>query len=93
MNIFGSTDALIGPIQLLVGAVFAIGALVFRKSIANDMMGVGFSIIGSIGTSCILFVATSAIFGGVQIPFVIGLIGWAGGGFGLAEYLGDGESG
>lgn len=91
VNIFGNKDALIGSVELLFGAIFVIGALIFRKSVANDMMDTGFSVIGASAAGVIGFILCSAVFDfSLKISVVIGLAAWAAGGFLLAEIIGDG---
>ena len=91
VNIFGNKDALIGSMELLFGALFVLGAFIFRKSVANDMMDRGFSVIGSSAASVLGFILCSAVFNlSLKYSVVIGLVAWTAAGFLLAEIIGDG---
>ena len=95
MNLFGNKNALIGSIELLIMGLYVLGAMIFRKSVANDMMNVGFSVIGASGLSCIAFVTFHAIFTewAIKFPVAIGLVGWIIGGLVFSEIIGDGWAG
>jgi len=92
MNIFGNTDALIGSIELLIMAVFVLGAFIFRKIVANEMLDREFSVIGSCFFGCAGYLISTFIIDMLKINVVIGLGLWAAGGFLLSGFLGDGES-
>lgn len=91
-NLFGNKDALIGSMELTFGALFVLGALIFRKSVANDSLGKGFSVIGSSLLSILSFLVVNNIWNNIKISFVVGLLFWLAGGFLLAEVIGDGEA-
>lgn len=93
VNIFGNKDALIGSLELAIGAAFVLGALIFRKSVANDMLDRGFSVIGASVGGILTFLILNNIFDNLKICIGIGLVAWAAGGFLLAEIIGDGEGG
>ena len=90
-NIFGNQDALIGSIDLAVGAIMVLGSLILRKQI-NDNMGRGFSIIGSSVCGILTYLLVSNIFNVMKISVGLGIVAWAAGGFLLADIIGDGES-
>jgi hypothetical protein len=91
VNFFGNKNALIGSLDLLFGAIYVLGAFIFRKSIANDQLDMGFSAIGASAASCIIFVVIKAATEvSLKVNFVIGLIAWVIGGFLLSEVIGDG---
>jgi len=91
MNLFG-TDALINHFTLLFAAAFALGGLVFRKSIANDMLDMRFSFIGCLVASMLTFIILDVMFDNLKILVVGGLLAWLAGGFGLGPVLWDGEA-
>ena len=90
-DIFGKTG-LIGGIELGIAAAFVLGALIFRKSVANDMLDRGFSIIGSCALGIIAFLIATNILDNLKISVGIGVFAWAVGGFLLAEFIQDGYS-
>lgn len=90
VNIFGNKDALIGSIDLLIGAVFVLGAFIFRKAIANDAMGQDFSVIGASAGGVLTFVIVNNIIDSIKYAFLIGLVAWLVAGFLLAPLIGDG---
>jgi hypothetical protein len=92
VNLFGNKDALIGSIELLVGAVFVLFSLVFRKSIANDSLGMDFSIIGSCVPSILGFIIFNNIFNSVKFPILIAVGLFVAGGFLVGDKLGDGQA-
>jgi len=91
MPLFG-TDALINHMTLIFAAVFALGGLIFRKTVANEMLDMKFSFIGCMVGSMIPFIILDAIFGNMKILVVGALLGWLSGGFGLGPFLWDGEA-
>ena len=92
VNFFGNTDALIGSIELFIGAIFVLGSLVFRKSVANDLMGYDFSIIGSNVPGILAFLIANSFIDNIKYPVMIGLVCFFLGGFSLAEIVGDGTA-
>lgn len=90
MNLFGNNNALIGSIDLIFGAVFVLGAFIFRKTVANDMMARGFSLLGSTIPGILAYLVASSFLSSLKYSVGIGLIFWAVGGFLLAEILNDG---
>jgi len=93
VNLFGNKDALIGSMELLFGAVFVLGAFIFRKSVANDMLDREFSVIGSSALGILTFLILDvAINLSLKFCVGLGLIAWAVGGFLLAPIIGDGEA-
>lgn len=94
VNLFGNKDALIGSLDLLFGAIYVLGAFIFRKSVANDMLDMGFSVIGASACSCLAFILVKSITDwSIKIPFAIGLGVWIAAGFLLANVIGDGWAG
>ena len=92
MNIFGNTDALIGSIDLLIGALFVLGAFIFRKSVANDSMDQSFSVIGASAAGMITFLIAKTLTLPIKYSVLIGIVAWGVGGFLLAPIIGDGEA-
>jgi hypothetical protein len=92
MPLFG-TDGLINHVTLIFGALYSLGALIFRKSVANDLLDFKFSVIGSIASSMLAFIITDSFFENIKILVVVSLIAFFAGGFGLGEILPDGEAG
>jgi hypothetical protein len=93
VNLFGNKDALIGSLDLLFGAIYVLGAFIFRKSVANDMLDMGFSVIGASACSCLAFILVKSITDwSIKIPFAIGLGVWIAAGLLLAPVIGDGWS-
>ena len=90
-ELFG-TEGLINHITLLISAAFVLGAMLFRKNVANDIMGFPFSVIGSSAGSILLFIVFDNMFNSIKIPLATGLIGFFAGGFLLASIIGDGET-
>lgn len=85
-NIFGNKDALIGSLDLAVGAIFVLGALVFRKSVANDLLEMDFSVIGSSVAGILCFIILKNILN-FKIAVGIGLVAWVAVGFLLPKVL------
>ncbi len=88
-DIFGK-NGIIGGVDLAIAAAFVLGALIFRKSVANDMLDKGFSVIGSCAAGITAFIITSNIFDSLKVSVGIGLFAWVAGGFLLAEIIQDG---
>lgn len=91
MNIFGNTDALIGSIDLAIGAVMVLGAFIARKAV-NDQMGQDFSVIGASACGVLSYLVVSNIFSSIKFSVGLGLAAWIAGGFLLAQFIGDGQS-
>ncbi len=89
--LFG-TDGIINHVTLIFGAIFALGGLIFRKSIANDLLDMQFSFIGSMIGSIPTFIIVDNVFGIFKLTVVGSLIGCMIGGFGLGPILWDGEA-
>lgn len=88
MNLFGTSGALIGPIQLIFGgASFLLGAIL-RKQL-NDWMNIKFSAFGSFGVGSLAFIIAGA-FMSLKFAILLGLAGFVAGGI-LLSFL-DGES-
>jgi len=91
MPLFG-TDAIINHMTMIFGAVFSLGGLIFRKSVANDILDMKFSFIGCVAGSMITFIILDLMFNNLKILVVGALIGWLAGGFGVGPFLWDGEA-
>lgn len=89
MNLFG-TDALINHFTLIFAAAFALGGLIFRKTVANDILDMKFSFIGCVAGSMIVFIILDLIFDNLKVLVVGSLIGWLVGGFLAGPFLWDG---
>jgi len=90
MNIFGNKDALIGSIELAIAAALDLGSLIFRKSVANDMLNMDFSVIGSSALGIIGFLVMTIIGLNTKIAVGVAIVAWALGGFLTADFIGDG---
>ena len=93
VNLFGNTDALIGSMDLLFGAIFVLGALIFRKSVANDSLDRSFSVIGSCVPAIIAYLVMSSFVDNIRYSFGVGILFWIAGGFLLGDIIGDGVAG
>lgn len=91
MPLFG-TDAIINHMTLIFGALFALGGLIFRKSVANDLLDMKFSFIGCMIGFCLSFIILDNTFHILKLTVVVSLICWIVGGFGLGPFLWDGEA-
>lgn len=91
MPLFG-TDGIINHLTMIFGAVYALGGLVFRKSVANDMLNMKFSFIGCLVGSMLLFIILDIFFDNLKVLVVSSLIGWLVGGFLTGPFMFDGES-
>lgn len=76
----------------LIPAFLVLGALLFRKNVANDLLGQPFSIIGSSVISLICYYLVYGLFHSFKWSLISGIIGLIIGGFVLAFFLPDGES-
>ena len=92
VDLFGSAG-IIGPITLLFGAIYALGGLIFRKSVANDMFDMPFSFIGCMSASMLAFILLDNLVGNMKITFIVSLVAWLAGGFALGPVMFDGEAG
>ena len=61
MVLFG-TDGMINHLTLIFGAVYALGGLIFRKSIANEILDQKFSFIGCMVGSIVTFIIFDNLF-------------------------------
>jgi len=75
---------------VLVGLFFA--TALFRKNIADEILGMDFSLIGGIGFGSIVFIAMLYITHSIKWSGITGLIFVVVGGFVGASFLPDGES-
>jgi len=91
MPLFG-TDGLVNHLTLIFVAVYALGGLVFRKSVANDLLDMKFSFIGCMIGSTLTFIILDILFENIKVLVVGSLIGWLIGGFLLGLFLWDGEA-
>lgn len=91
-DIFGSTG-IIGGIELIIVTVFVLGFFIFRKTVANDMLDRGFSIIGSTVCGVLSFLILTNVMDSLKAAIGIGLIVGLLGGFLLAEIIQDGQGG
>lgn len=67
-------------------------AAVFRKNIADGLLGIDFSLIGGSGAGAIVFVIMIYITHSIKWSGIAGLVGVIVGGFIGAKFLPDGES-
>jgi hypothetical protein len=91
MVLFG-TDGLINHVTLIFAAIFALGGLMFRKTIANDLLDMKFSFIGCMVGSMLSFIILDSIFANLKVIVVGSLIFWLLGGFLSGPFMFDGEA-
>jgi tellurite resistance protein TehA-like permease len=89
MSLFG-TEGLINHLTLIFGAVFALGGLIFRKSVANDLLDIKFSFIGCMVVSMLVFIIMDVLFDNLKVLVVVSLLGWLAGGYFGGLFLWDG---
>jgi len=66
-------------------------AAIFRRQIADGLLGVGFSLIGATILGEAAFIVSLYLFEGMKMPFIFGTIGVIVGGFIGTIWLEDGE--
>jgi len=76
----------------LVPACLVLGALLFRKNVANDMLDYPFSVIGSSVVGVLAYYIVYAIFHVFKYSLLSGVLGVLVGGFALGFILPDGET-
>ena len=76
--------------MIMIGLFFV--AAIFRKNIAEGILGMGFSLIGSIVIGVVVFVVMAYITHSMKWSGLIALIGVIAGGFIGSTFLPDGES-
>jgi len=91
MVLFG-TDGIINHITLIIAAIISLGAILFRKNVANDLLDMPFSIIGAIAVGSILTIIIQNMFDAFKWALLAGIVGCLVGGFIGGNFLGDGES-
>lgn len=91
MPLFG-TEGLINHLTMIFSAVFALGGLMFRKNIANDLLDIKFSFIGCMVGSMLVFIIMDVFFNNLKVLVVGSLIGWLVGGYFGGIFLWDGEA-
>jgi hypothetical protein len=92
MNLFGNQDALIGSVDLFIAAAFVLGSFIFRKSVANDMFGLSFSVIFSNVAGILAFIIMQNVFDVLKYSVGVGLICWLAAGFLLGDLINDGQA-
>jgi len=92
VELFG-TEAIINMWTLIFGALFALGAFIFRKVVANDLLGWKFSVAGAIAGGSITFIILDNLFHMIKLSIGLSIAGWLAGGFLLGPILWDGEAG
>lgn len=75
----------------ILGALLVMIAIMFRKNIANDLIGTAFSVIGGSIGGLVVYISILFAFGSLKWAFIIGLAGMLIGGFLSGNILGDGE--
>lgn len=91
MVLFG-TDGVINHVTLIFGACYALGGLIFRKTIANDLLGMPFSFIGCLTSSMVVFTILDNLFDSIKVSVGFSLAAFLIGGFLLGSILPDGEA-
>lgn len=92
MTVLFGTDGLINMLTLIFAAVFALGGLIFRKSVANDILDIRFSFIGCMVGSMLGFIITDILFDNLKILVVVSIVTWLVGGYFGGMFLWDGEA-
>jgi hypothetical protein len=91
-ELFGS-DGYVNMLTMIFGAVFALGGLMFRKVVANDMLDRPFSFIGCMALSVPIIIILDRLTDNLRMIVGFGLLAWLVGGFIGGLFLPDGESG
>lgn len=91
MELFG-TGGMVNHLTLIIGALFSLSGLIFRKSVANDILDMKFSFIGCVVGSMIPFIILDIFLENIKIIVGVSLVGWVIGGFLFGLFLPDGES-
>lgn len=89
---FGTSGFECSFVIYIIPAVFVLVALLFRKNVANDTLGMGFSVLGSTIPSLLAYYILFAFFHSFKWSLIAGLLLFFIGGFLLAELIGDGEA-
>jgi hypothetical protein len=89
---FGTTGFECSFAIYLLPAVLVLIAILFRKNVANDLLGWDFSLIGSGVIGVIGYFILYGIFHNIKLSFIGGLALLLIGGFFLAPILGDGSN-
>jgi len=90
MDLFG-TNGLINPLTLIFCGALFLGGSIFRKLVANEILGMGFSLIGGTALGSLLFILIDNIFN-LKFAVIGGLVGLMVGGFGGSFIMPDSES-
>ena len=76
----------------ILPALFVFLGLIFRRSVANDLLDWRFSVIGSSAAAILGHFISYGLFNNLKISLVTGIVLFFIGGFGLGEILPDGEA-
>ena len=76
----------------LIPAFFIMGAILFRKNIANDVLDMPFSIIGAGAGALIPYYVVYGLFHSFKFSLAAGIVGLLVGGFLAGHFLPDGEA-
>ena len=89
---FGTSGFECSFVIYLIPAVLVILAILFRKNVANDVLDIPFSIIGSGVSGVLVYYIIFGIFHSFKYSVLGGVIGLIVGGFIAGQFLPDGES-
>ena len=92
MTVLFGTDGLVNHMTLIFGAVFALCGLMFRKTVANEILDIKFSFIGCMVGSMLTFIIIDNLFGIIKLSVVLSLLAWLAGGYFGGFFLWDGEA-
>lgn len=92
MTVLFGTNGLVNMSTLIFATLFALGGLMFRKVVANDLLDIKFSFIGCMFGAMLPFIILDYFFENIKILFVGALIGWLVGGYFGGLFLWDGEA-
>ena len=91
MDIFGTSNSIIGPITLLVAGAMFLGGAMLRK-LLNDTFNIRFSVIGCTALGSIAYIIASNLMA-IKWALIIGVGGWITGGFIFSFIAGESEGG
>lgn len=89
---FGTSGFECSFVVYLIPAMLVLGALLFRKNIANDLLAFPFSVIGGSVGGVLIYFVVYASFHVFKYSVLGGILGILVGGFALSNFLGDGET-
>ena len=89
---FGTSGFECSFLIYVIPAILVIGAILFRKNVANDVMGHSFSIIGSSIAGVLCYFVMLGIFHSSKWAIIVGVVALVVAGFLTAPFIGDGDA-